>query len=475
MKICNGGDDIMSKEIIAPNLKNFIKSLRDFGYTFSIAIADIIDNSLAAGATEIKIDLFERNNKLQIAILDNGSGMNENTLIEAMRMGSKDPDEARNKADLGRFGLGLKTASFSQCKRLIVATNHSKIQSIREWDLDFIEETNQWYLLSPDKTELAHIPLYKEYENLNNGTLVYWDKIDGIQFENYIDEVVELREHIALVFHEFLEGKRFSKKVKIYINNNLITPMNPFNEENLATQQLIEQKILIDNKLIIVKPYILPHHSKLKKPEYEKFATKDGYTKSQGFYLYREGRLLIHGTWWGLNKITDAHRLIRIKIEVENNQDYLWNIDVKKSTAKPDVRIKNELEKILKRILDRGVRTYTRRGHSINDKTEIPFWEVMSSNENIYFKINSKHPLYMNSVENIDGPQGELIKIYLKGLESYIPLDAIQAYMISEPQKINQKATFTDLDREVLIRKLEDLGLKDDVIEELMKTELYKK
>lgn len=475
MNIYSGGEFNMSKEIIAPNLKNFIKSLRDFGYTFSIAVADIIDNSLAAGATEIKIDLFERNNNLHLAILDNGSGMNEKTLIEAMRMGSKDPDEVRAKSDLGRFGLGLKTASFSQCKRLIVATKYSGIQSVREWDLDIIEKTNQWYLLTSNEIELIEIPLYKELKHLKNGTLVYWDKIDGVKLNDYIDEIVDLREHIGLIFHEFLEGKKFNKKVKIYINNNLVKALNPFNEENLATQQLIEQKIIVDNKQIIVKPYILPHHSKLKKSEFEKYATKDGYTKSQGFYLYREGRLLIHGTWWGLNKITDAHRLIRIKVEIENNQDYLWNIDVKKSTAKPDLRIKNELDKILKLILDRGVRTYTRRKRAIQDKTIIPFWEITNSAENIYFKINSAHPLYINSIGSIDGPKGDLIKMYLKGLESYIPLDAIQAHMISEPQKINQEATFTDLDREKLISQLEDLGLKEEVITELMKTELYKK
>lgn len=117
--------------------------------------------------------------------------------------------------------------------------------------------------------------------------------------------------------------------MKIYINGQQLEPFNPFNPKHIATQQLVPEKIKYLDSEVIVQPYILPHHSKLSQQEFEKYATKDGYTKSQGFYLYRAYRLLIFGTWWGMHRTNDAHKLIRIKIDIPNDQDLAWGIDIK--------------------------------------------------------------------------------------------------------------------------------------------------
>jgi hypothetical protein len=461
-------------EVVKPNLKNFIKSLRDVGYNFHIALADVIDNSIAAGAKNIEIETDNSPN-LFLTIFDNGSGMNQDELIEAMRLGSKDPDDIRDKKDLGRFGLGLKTASFSQCKRLTVISKKNNRISARIWDLDVIEKENEWFLLTPTQKELESIPCFNKLDSQQSGTLVVWEKIDGINLKNYYEELELVKQHLSLVFHRFLEGSLRGRKIRIDVNRNPLIPFNPFNEQNPATQVLPEQIIKIDGRKIVATPYILPHHSKLSKLDYQKYSTKDGYTKSQGFYLYRAGRLLIHGTWWGLNKISDAHRLVRVKIDITNEQDYLWNIDVKKSIANPNHLVKNELKKIMNQVLGRGEKTYTRRSAVIEDKTLVPFWKVLHQDEMVRFSINKEHPILSQLQINIDEQSNYILKGYLKGIEAYIPLAAIQAHMISEPHKINQSKIINEKDSEELFSELLKLELTEDEIETLMKTEFFKK
>lgn len=464
----------MRNEIVKPNLKNFIKSLRDVGYNFQIALADIIDNSIAAGSKNILIET-ELKPELELSMYDDGQGMDEQELVEAMRLGSKDPDDERNRTDLGRFGLGLKTASFSQCKRLTVVTKKNNKMSSRAWDLDIIEEENEWYLQSPSYSDLEKNTLFERLKDQESGTLVIWSKIDGIHSDNYLNEIDLLREHLSLVFHRFLEGSLRGQKILMSVNNNSIQPFNPFNEKNHATQVLPEQIIKFSDNKIVVTPYILPHHSKLSNLDFKKYATTEGYTKTQGFYLYRAGRLLVHGTWWGLNKISDAHRLVRIKVDISNNQDHLWNIDVKKSIANPNQVIKNELKKIMSQVLGRGEKTYTKRGVRVEDKTVVPFWQVIHENDVIRFELNQNHPILSKLQSLIVDKHQSILIAYLKGIEAYLPLDAIQAHMITEPHKIKQSEMVVDRERDSFLQDLLDLDLTKEEIEELMKTELFRK
>eukprot|EP01037_Dinobryon_pediforme_P010930 gene10930-11013_t len=244
--------------------------------------------------------------ELIFAMLDNGSGMSEDQLVEAMRLASRNPKELRSKNDLGRFGLGLKTASFSQSRRLTVLSKKDGITSCRQWDLDFISEKNEWLLITPEN--VSQLPFYSELEKLKSGTLVCWQLIDRCDKSSLTDIIDQVRKHLALVFHRFLEGAD-QKAVKIRINNNPVFPFNPFNLSHPATQQLQLEKIKIYSSDVYVQPFILPHHSKLSQKEYEFYATEEGYIKSQGFYLYRGNRILIYGTWWNLHKTVDAHKL----------------------------------------------------------------------------------------------------------------------------------------------------------------------
>lgn len=451
----------MCEQTVNPNVRNFIVALRDIGYSLDIAIADILDNSITAKAKNIRIYCKNEEN-IKFEILDDGIGMTELELVEAMRLGSKNPLEKREKNDLGRFGLGLKTASFSQCKKLTVFTKKDGIISNKQWDLKYIEEKDEWIL----KTLIS----YDEYEQVQelkkmiSGTLVIWEEIDRFTKKDISENIIKLRNHLALVFHRFLEKRWF----KIYFNENEIKAFNPFNIRNDATQELPKEKIKIRNDEIIIQPFILPHHSKLSKEEYENFATGDGYLKSQGFYLYRANRLLIHGTWFGLHKISDAHKLVRIQIDIPNNSDADWGIDVKKSTAKPADYIKENLKRTISQISVLGSRPYTGRGKKIEDKHTERFWNLVpETNKKMSFKLNYNNKIYEKLVNSLTDNQKEILSIYLNQIQEFLPLDSILAQLQQNPHDIIQKKEYSEDERSMLLNKLKKLGLDESYLNSL--------
>jgi len=461
---------VVNAEIISPNVQNFVDSLRDIGYSFEVAVADLIDNSITAGADNVKIYSVAKPNMI-FAILDNGKGMTEGELIEAMRLASKNPKDKRQKSDLGRFGLGLKTASFSQCKKLTVVSKKAGVISARQWDLDYVYKKNEWYLITPEKIET--MPLFNEISSIKNGTLICWQELDRCNKANFTNYIDRLNKHLSLVFHRFLEGIENQKALKIFLNDNPIKPFNPFNANHPATQQTAVEKIKLYGSTITIQPYILPHHSKLSQQEYELYATEDGYIKSQGFYLYRANRILIYGTWWGLHKSLDAHKLVRIKIDIPNSMDVEWGIDIKKSTARPSEEIRNDLKRIINQITEKGARPYTGRGRKIEDKTVIQFWQIIAINDDFRFALNEDHPLLNKLKNEIDKNALENLNFYLKGIQAYLPIEAIQHRLQKSPHLIKQSMALTDSDIEELTSKLLASGLSKQYIDELLKTEIY--
>jgi len=460
---------MIKTELVNPNVGNFVESIRDIGYSFEVAVADLIDNSITAGCTDIQIVMLQ-NPELVFCILDNGSGMNEYELKEAMRLASRNPNEIRSKNDLGRFGLGLKTASFSQCRRLTVVTKKEKLVSCRQWDLDFISQQNEWLLVTPSGS--LDIPFYDELTNLKSGTLVCWQLIDRCDKNNFSNIIDLVRKHLALVFHRFLEGVD-QKSLKIKINNIPVLPFNPFNLNHPATQQLQLEKIKIYSSDINIQPFILPHHSKLSQKDYEYYATEEGYIKSQGFYLYRGNRVLIYGTWWGLHKTADAHKLVRIKIDISNDTDQIWGLDIKKSIARPSEAIKTDLKRVISRVTELGAKPFTGRGRKIEDKSIIQFWEITPLNDDFRFSINPNHPLYTDLLADISEEALDKLNFYLKGLEAYLPVEAIQHRLQNNPHHLKQQTALSESDIEELTKKLLEAGLSQAYINDLLKTEIY--
>ncbi|MFV8271483.1 ATP-binding protein [Flavobacterium sp. GT2N3] len=461
----------LKTQIVSPNVGNFIDSLREIGYSTEVAVADLIDNSITANSSEIYIYAVTKP-CISFAILDNGNGMSEEMLIEAMRLANTNPQDIRSKNDLGRFGLGLKTASFSQCKKLTVVTKRKGQISCRQWDLNYIAKKNEWFLITPQNYN--DFPLYDEFAKLDRGTLVIWEEIDKIPSANFAEMIDKLRKHLSLVFHKFLEGQMPLKKLKIHVNNNPVKAFNPFNINHPATQQITSEKINIYGSSVSIQPFILPHHSKISQQEYELYATEEGYVKSQGFYLYRQNRIIIYGTWWGLHKAVDAHKLIRVRIEIPNSMDSHWGIDIKKSMARPADIIKSDLRRIISQVTDKGARPFSARGKKIEDKSIIQFWETFPVKENFRFAINQSHPLFINLLSSLDDYQKEKLKYYLNGVQAYLPLDAIQSKLQTDPHSIKQESALTEDDINKLFIMLQESGLSEEYKQELLKTEIFK-
>lgn len=460
----------MKTQSTPPNVGNFVKSLRDIGYTFEVAVADVLDNSISANASHIKIHSVP-SPELIFCMLDDGVGMTESELVEAMRLSSKSPNDQRSEKDLGKFGLGLKTASFSQCEKLTVLSKKNKSISVKQWDLKYISEQNDWLLITPDIREFKNIPLADELQKMEHGTLVVWQEIDQLEHESFTDSMDKVVKHLSLVFHRFLESK--FDRLKITFNNGNIEPFNPFNVEHGATQEKPKEVIHIHDSEITITPFVLPHHSKVSQQEWERYATEDGYIKSQGFYLYRAKRLLIYGTWWGMHKATDAHKLVRIKIDISNDQDEYWGIDIKKSHAKPRADIKNRLKAIIQKSTELGSRPYTGRGRKIVDKNTTRFWQKIPNGNEFHFGLNREHPMYQTIKSSINCDPG-LLDAYLKGVEAYLPLEAIQAHLQQNPHEIKQKDALSDEDVKTLASKLKEQGLDEEYVESLLKTEIFK-
>lgn len=421
-------------EIAQPNPKSTINSYRSFGYNLSTAIADIIDNSISANANEISI-LYKWNGQDSfIAIKDNGDGMNKQELVIAMTPGSKDPEDERSEKDLGRFGMGLKTASFSQCKRLTCISKSENYATIKRcWDIDYINTENKWQLLD----FVSDNSFVERIENQKSGTLVLWEKLDRIvgnaetsneSVKNaFYQEMVNVKEHLSLVFHKFIE----SKKIKIYFQNEEIEPFNPF-LLNINPKPEMGQPHSVEN--VEITYFILPHMSEIGKTEYEKSGGSLGWFNAQGFYIYRGDRLLVAGDWLGLEKKRDYSKLARIMVNFTNANDFNWHLDIKKSTATPPIEIRRELHNQVKIAIRKSAKIYNWRGQKTfsenKNSTFEPLWKDEISREGIKkYKINRKHPI----INSLLTDKNKLMSKALQLLEENVPVELILSNQNEDP------------------------------------------
>jgi hypothetical protein len=421
-------------EIAKPSPKSTINSYRSFGYNLSTAIADIIDNSISANATEIKLNYAWKGIDSYIAIGDNGIGMNAQELVIAMTPGSKNPEDERHKKDLGRFGMGLKTASFSQCKRLTCVSKRKDYNAVKRcWDIDFINEENEWRLLDFISDEL----FYNEVNSKKSGTLVLWEKLDRIVGNadklnetvkaSFYREMTQVKEHLRLVFHRFIESKR----IKIYFQNEEIKPFDPFLLGLTPRPEMGQTEIFGD---VEITYFILPHMSEISKEEYEKTGGSLGWFQEQGFYIYRGDRLLVAGDWLGFQKRRDFSKLARISVNLTNTDDFNWHLDIKKSTAIPPIEIRTELARISNIAVMKSAKIYNWRGQKTTSTAEKqdyqPLWIDERTKEGVKkYKINKKHPIISSL---INGNISILPKV-IKLLEDNVPVQLILSNQNEDP------------------------------------------
>ena len=464
---------------VRPILSVFLSSLRDIGYSFETALADLVDNSISANAENIKIYALPSADKL--IIFDDGNGMSESALREAMRLGTQ--KEIRAKNDLGRFGLGLKTASFSQCRKLTVFSKDGQSVSGYTWDLDVLAEENDWLLQKAyiedlkSKLDELNLQIFEEFSSAKHASIILWEKIDRYSKEEFEEELTHARKHLSLTFHRYLIFPGFNGQlIKLYFNNTKIEPFDPFisKDKNIARSGMQLQTdvyTLSNGTSLSVTPYILPPLNKLSQAEYKELATSDGFTRSQGFYLYRQGRLLIYGTWFGLSCIKDASNLVRIRIDVDVYQDKEWKIDVKKSTAFPNLEIRKILSHYVNRPIDKSKKVHKAAG-IVSKETKDSYWQEVIFNNTSEFRINEEHPRYKALIEDMTAAQKQHLKGYLACLEECYPREQLHSLMTTDPYSIKERTIDESILKDEII-EYKNLGKDREIVKNILLADEY--
>ena len=441
-----------SAESAPPKPKATINSFKSFGYSLNTAVADILDNSISAGARNIRIKLMWEGEDSYLTIEDDGDGMTKDKLIEAMTPGSKDPEEVRRVDDLGRFGMGLKSASFSQAKRLTVATKKEGDKFIyRTWDLDFIKD--QWTLLNyiSDESYLVNFPFKK-------GTIILWEKLYKLIPEEYSEKLRDkfkddfytrldgLRRHLELVFHKYIEAG----EIEIRLNERVIEAWNPFLTDSVG---VVTNEEVVNG--VMVRIHILPHVSKIRdiseRIDYERMDLM----KYQGFYLYRNKRLITYGGWNGLYKNDEFSKLARVEVNIGNEYDSEWSIDILKSKASPPLAVRDQLKVYARKARNESAMVYRTKGKKrvkqFKETAEYeysPVWNTYEKDNKAFYELNKDHFLLKNFLKKESITKGEL-KSLLKLVSQTIPVDSILYYQ-NKDSNLNELRTEPAIDKEKL-------------------------
>ena len=441
-------------EEVAPEASAMIESMRAYGYTLATAIADVIDNSIAAGAKSVWLEARWAGRDSWFTIADDGVGMSETELRDAMRLGSKNPRLERDPVDLGRFGLGLKTASLSQCRRLTVFSRQkgSSIQ-VRRWDLDHLAraEVAGWQLLcTPHHDSKADV---SQIDKQPSGTIVLWEVLDRIVQDadsgnervrsHFLRVVAEVEQHLSMVFHRYLDAPR--PRLQIMLNGNEVEPWDPFLEAHRATQTTPEEFIHLPGHAlnISVRGYVLPHKDKLSAEASKKASGPEGWNAQQGFYLYRNERLIVAGSWLGLGGLRpwtkeEHYKLARIRLDIPNSMDHLWHLDVKKAHATPPPQIRERLTGLAQGVRESARSVFAHRGRygTQTRKEEIHRpWKPDKRGGRVIYKIDRSHPV-VRAVLVEAGTRSPGLEAMLRIIEETVPVQQIWLDVTESPQDV---------------------------------------
>jgi hypothetical protein len=446
-----------------------IEALRGLGYSTATALADVIDNSIAAGASHVDLFFSWKGTESTVCVVDDGRGMDDSELDHAMRLGDKGPLDERSPSDLGRFGLGLKTASFSQCRQLTVASRKNGGTSCLRWDLDFLAASadDGWHLLEGPAhgSEDRLAPL----DASEAGTLVLWEKLDrivtpGFREQDFLDLIDRVEAHLSLVLHRFLAGP--IPRLRLTINGSAVNPSDPFLTRNSSTWSSPLEQIRGDTGVVRVQCHVLPHRDRLDPREYERTAGPDGWAAHQGFYVYRNERLLVAGSWLGLGRgrswtKEEAHRLARIRVDLPNTADSDWKIDIRKSIAQPPVLVREKLTRLAEDTRERARRVFAHRAEPVRVGGGVPVaqaWRAEYFTGGLRYRIDHAHPA-VSAVLDDAGQMDSRIRAMLRIIEETIPvqriwLDTTEAREIPRTGFAGQSPAEVDAVLQVLYRNM---------------------
>ncbi len=420
----------MRTEQSVPNAEYLIKSIAEQGYTLESSIADLIDNSVSAGANRIEVLIDTRARPLQLFIADNGHGMSEEELKKNMNFPSSSMEAERKSEDLGRFGLGMKTASFAQTRRFTVLSRKAGEETFagRTWDVNHLADASWEIIVHNDKEINASVKKYRElsqgflnpFSDFTPNTIVIWDGL--YKFEENIDpdhqsEILQkelnetITEHLQLIFHRFMERK---DPLQIRVNNDHLKPFNPFPVS--ARSISAQQKMLVGNKLSL-EGFVLPNRSLAEsKGTSEWTLSHKSLMDMEGMYVYRADRIIVFGGWNAVIKKSARLQLARLRVEIGNGIDQLFHLNVAKSsiTIPYGERIAFiRYVSTLKTEAEKEYRNYVTTGPKTKAEVKSLFMKVATTN-GLSLEFDESFPLLQSLIDSLDQQQRKKMRIIFK-------------------------------------------------------------
>jgi hypothetical protein len=454
---------------LPPTAPLLMHSLRALGYTTAAALANLVDNSIAAGAHRIAIS-FRPVPTPFLFMLDDGCGMDQVELVEAMRFGSRDPREPREGMDLGRFGLGLKTASLSQCRRLTVVSLKAGSISVARWDIDECDRRRSWWLEQPDP-EAVDPEVTTALLEQGHGTAIIWEELDrlvgsGSGPVQRADMVVDSAANwLALSFHRFLSGEMVGP-FSITLNERPLGKLDPFLEGHVRGQSLHAETLTLEGRPVRISPFVLPFPSRLRGDDLDRAGGRESLKVGHGFYIYRGGRLVVPGGWFRIVPADELVRLARIRVDVPVELDHIWKIDVRKTTVEPPLVLRDHLRRIVGAVTNRSRLVYGFRGRRVS-RDEVPLWARHELRDGAAaWRINREHPVVMARLSGAftDGDAERVLKL----IEESVPVHDIHVHVSNDlPVAEPQSATEADLE-DLARRHVQAFSDKPDMVKTLL-------
>ena len=422
----------------SPNPEYLIKSIAEQGYSLETAIADLIDNSISADANSIEIITDISNGQITLYLADDGKGMTKSELYQNMRFPSSSIENAREVNDLGRFGLGMKTASFSQTRKFTTISRPfgTELYSAATWDVKYLQECGQWRILINNDIQVKEkVSTYHkvsnqyltQFKNFNPNTIIVWEGLYRFQnfiesknleiaFYNEVDNV--LIEHLSIVFHRFMIDSE--RQLKIKVNNILLKPFNPFPDSGTGIRSLGSKQKVFGNEVVKLQCFIIPINAS--EPENINIWTtpKKGLSDLEGIYIYRGNRIIFYGSWNGIIKKSPHLKLARLKLDVGNKQDDKLQLNVSKSNIVIPFELKFTLLRAIQELSEQAKIEYANKGlrkkNIQQDKPQLI--NKIYTTRGTEIKINISSPFVKLITDELTHKQLGNFKIFLRLIET---------------------------------------------------------
>lgn len=438
----------MHHEIVVPGVE-LLESMRSVGYTFEAAVADLVDNSISARAAAVRV-VGDPIDAQYVYVLDDGVGMTPREAREALQLAGSAPSRARDANDLGRFGLGLKTASLSQARKLTVVSKRDGETTALQWDIDHVLETGTWSLIVLDELERERLPGAEAIGSQEAGTLVVWQELDymlggAVKPAQVMAERLEaLREHLALTFHRFLDD-RSRDGIKIDVNGLRVKTLDPFLAKNPKTQLSAVERFTVGGQEVSFQAFTLPHSSAISGQDKKRWDLAAGMRERQGFYIYRNRRLIDYGHWYGLARRDELGKQSRIRVDIPNTADHLWQLDIKKSRAEPPQAFRAQFKRVIDRVLMKSRRVHTFRGRRESNESVQHVWEKITDRDGFRYEINRQHPAVETVCVDLEEKHRDRFLLLLNLIASSLPVADLYLEMAKETPSTARRLTDEDL------------------------------